>query len=146
MNLKGLLIILLMKKITIVLLIISAMASNLIMAQQKTVQSSTHGTEVMQTIGPQRLGEFAQEFDHLFNEDIRFGEVWSLNNLMPLRDRRLVTISLSLQGITDSSLTGHLQDAKRSGITCTEAAEISTHIVCHAGSPKHGRLSVLPRM
>lgn len=54
-----------------------------------------------------------------------------------LRDRSLVTItSLISQGITDSSLTFHLQSAKKNGITRTEIAEIITHIGFYAGWPK----------
>ena len=52
-------------------------------------------------------------------------------------DRSLVTItSLVSQGITDSSLTFHLQSAKNNGITRTEIAEIITHIGFYAGWPK----------
>ena len=77
------------------------------MAQQKIVQ----------TAGRDRLGDFAPEFAHL-NDDILFGEVWSRNDLLSLRDRSLVTITcLISQGITDSSLTFHLESAKKNGIT-----------------------------
>ena len=97
-----------------------------VMAQQKIVQ----------TAGRTQLGEFAPEFAHL-NDDILFGEVWSRNDLLSLRDRSLVTItSLISQGITDSSLKYHLQSAKNNGITRTEAAEIITHIAFYAGWPK----------
>lgn len=97
-----------------------------IMAQQKIVQ----------TAGRTQLGEFAPEFARL-NDDVLFGEVWSRNDLLSLRDRSLVTItSLISQGITDSSLTFHLQEAKKNGITRTEASEILTHIAFYAGWPK----------
>ena len=93
-------------------------------------------TKIVQTAGRDALGEFAPEFAHL-NDDILFGEVWSRNDLLSLRDRSLVTItSLISQGITDSSLTFHLQEAKKNGITRTEAAEIITHIAFYAGWPK----------
>ena len=91
---------------------------------------------IIQTAGRQQLGDFAPEFAHL-NDDILFGEVWSRNNLLSLRDRSLVTItSLISQGITDNSLIYHLQEAKKNGITRTEAAEIITHIAFYAGWPK----------
>lgn len=97
-----------------------------IMAQQKIVQ----------TAGRQQLGDFAPEFAHL-NDDILFGEVWSRNDLLSLRDRSLVTItSLISQGITDNSLKYHLSTAKQNGITRTEIAEIITHIAFYAGWPK----------
>ena len=93
-------------------------------------------TKIVQTAGRDALGEFAPEFARL-NDDILFGEVWSRNDLLSLRDRSLVTITaLISQGITDSSLTYHLQEAKKNGITRTEAAEIITHIAFYAGWPK----------
>ena len=63
--------------------------------------------------------------------------MWSRNDLLSLRDRSLVTITtLISQGITDSSLTHHLDAAKKNGITRTEIAEIITHIAFYAGWPK----------
>ncbi len=113
-----------MKKI--VLILATVILTTNIMAQQKIVQ----------TAGRQQLGEFAPEFAHL-NDDILFGEVWSRNDLLSLRDRSLVTItSLISQGITDNSLFYHLQTAKNNGITRVEIAEIITHIAFYAGWPK----------
>ena len=113
-----------MKKIG--LLIVLATISINVMAQKKIVQTAGHD----------KLGEIAPEFAHL-NDDILFGEVWSRNDLLSLRDRSLVTItSLISQGITDSSLKYHLQSAKSNGITRTEIAEIITHIAFYAGWPK----------
>lgn len=116
-----------MMKIRIISIsILSFIFSFTIMAQQKIVQ----------TAGRQQLGEFAPEFARL-NDDILFGEVWSRNDLLSLRDRSLVTItSLISQGITDSSLTFHLQEAKKNGITRIEISEIITHIAFYAGWPK----------
>ena len=92
--------------------------------------------KIVQTAGRTQLGEFAPEFAHL-NDDILFGEVWSRNDLLSLRDRSLVTLtSLISQGMTDSSLTYHLQEAKKNGITRTEISEIITHIAFYAGWPK----------
>lgn len=89
-----------------------------------------------QTAGREQLGEFAPKFARL-NDDILFGEVWSRNDLLSLRDRSLVTVTtLIAQGITDSSLTYHLQEAKKNGITRTEISEIITHIAFYAGWPK----------
>ena len=97
-----------------------------VMAQQK----------IIQTAGRDQLGEFAPKFAEL-NDDVLFGEVWSRTDRLGLRDRSLVTItSLISQGITDSSLGFHLQEAKKNGITRTEIAEIITHIGFYAGWPK----------
>lgn len=97
-----------------------------VMAQEKIVQ----------TAGRDQLGDFAPEFAEL-NDDVLFGEVWSRTDKLGLRDRSLVTItSLISQGITDSSLTYHLQTARKNGITRSEIAEIITHIAFYAGWPK----------
>ena len=115
-----------MKK-QILILILGILTLNLnLMAQQK----------IIQTAGRDQLGDFAPKFAEL-NDDVLFGEVWSRNDLLSLRDRSLVTItSLISQGITDSSLTFHLQSAKNNGITRIEIAEIITHIGFYAGWPK----------
>lgn len=114
-----------MKK-TFVTLVLFLSIFNNIMAQQK----------IKQTAGHDQLGEFAPEFAHL-NDDILFGEVWSRNDLLSLRDRSLVTVTaLISQGITDSSLIHHMQSAKNNGITRTEISEIITHIAFYAGWPK----------
>ena len=87
---------------------------------------------IVQTAGREQLGAFAPEFAHL-NDDILFGEVWSRNDLLSLRDRSMVTLTaLISQGITDNSLIFHLQEAKRNGITRTEISEIITHIAFYA--------------
>jgi len=92
--------------------------------------------KIIQTAGRDQLGEFAPKFAQL-NDDVLFGEIWSRTDKLSLRDRSLVTItSLISQGITDSSLTYHLQSAKNNGITRTEIAEIITHIAFYAGWPK----------
>lgn len=110
----------------IFLIVIFSILTLNVMAQEKIVQ----------TAGRDRLGEFAPKFAEL-NDDILFGEVWSRTDKLGLRDRSLVTItSLISQGITDSSLGFHLQEAKKNGITRTEIAEIITHIGFYAGWPK----------
>lgn len=105
-----------------------------VMAQENN--TAKRAVKITQTAGRNQLGDFAPEFAHL-NDDILFGEVWSRNDLLSLRDRSLVTITcLISQGITDSSLTYHLQEAKKNGITRTEISEIITHIAFYAGWPK----------
>ena len=46
---------------------------------------------VKQTAGRDNLGNFAEEFAKL-NDDVLFGEVWSREDKLSLRDRSLVTI------------------------------------------------------
>ena len=92
--------------------------------------------KIKQTAGRDQLGDFAPKFAEL-NDDVLFGEIWSRTDKLSLRDRRMVTItSLISQGITDNSLTFHLQSAKNNGISRTEISEIITHIGFYAGWPK----------
>ena len=89
-----------------------------------------------QTAGRDALGKFAPEFAKL-NDDVLFGEVWSREDKLSLRDRSLVTVTaLMAQGLTDSSFAYHLQSAKDNGITKDEIAEIVTHAAFYAGWPK----------
>ena len=91
--------------------------------------------KIVQTAGRDNLGGFAPEFAH-FNDDILFGENWN-NHDLTLKTRCLLTvISLMSQGITDSSLKYHLQNAKNNGVTKEEIAAAITHTAFYAGWPK----------
>lgn len=91
---------------------------------------------VKQTAGRDQLGDFAPKFAEL-NDDVLFGEVWSREDKLSLRDRSLVTVvSLMSQGLTDESFRYHLISAKKNGITKEEIAEIITHAAFYAGWPK----------
>ncbi len=91
---------------------------------------------VKQTAGRDALGEFAPKFAQL-NDDVLFGEVWSREDKLSLRDRSLVTVvALMSQGLTGESFRYHLTSAKNNGITREEIAEILTHAAFYAGWPK----------
>ena len=90
---------------------------------------------IRQTAGRDALGEFAPEFAH-FNDDILFGENWNNENI-DLKTRSIITVvALMSQGITDSSLKYHLQNAKNHGVTKKEIAAIVTHAAFYAGWSK----------
>ena len=90
---------------------------------------------VKQTAGKDQLGDFAPKFAEL-NDDVLFGEIWSREDKLSLRDRSLITVvALMSKGILDSSLKSHLINAKRNGITKDEMAEIITHAAFYAGWP-----------
>ena len=90
---------------------------------------------VKQTAGRDSLGEFAPKFAEL-NDDVLFGEVWSREDKLSLRDRSLVTICVFMgKGMIDSSLKYHIMNAKKNGITKNEMAEIITHAAFYAGWP-----------
>ena len=88
---------------------------------------------VKQTAGRDKLGEFAPKFAEI-NDDVLFGEVWSREDKLSLRDRSLVTVvALMSQGLVDSSFKYHLMSAKNNGITKEEIAEIiALGILCSA--------------
>ena len=89
-----------------------------------------------QTAGRDTLGEFAPKFAEL-NDDVLFGQVWSREQELSLRDRSIVTVvSLMAQGLVDSSFQYHLETAKKNGVTAGEMAEILTHAAFYAGWPK----------
>ena len=91
---------------------------------------------IKQTAGRDTLGEFASKFAEL-NDDVLFGQVWSREDKLSLRDRSIVTVvALMAQGLTDSSFQYHLTTAKNNGVTKTEIAEILTHAAFYAGWPK----------
>lgn len=91
---------------------------------------------VKQTAGRDALDEFAPKFAEL-NDDVLFGQVWSREEQLSLRDRSLVTVTaLMAQGLVDSSFQYHLMTAKKNGITKTEIAEVITHAAFYAGWPK----------
>ena len=72
--------------------------------------------KIVQTAGRNVLGEFAPEFAH-FNDDVLFGENWN-NNDIDVKTRSIITVvALMAQGITDSSLKFHLQNAKDHGVS-----------------------------
>ena len=88
-----------------------------------------------QTAGRDSLGDLAPKFAEL-NDDVLFGEVWSREDKLSLRDRSIITVvALVSKGITDSSLKYHLQNAKNNGVTKTEMVEIMTHIAFYVGWP-----------
>ncbi len=91
--------------------------------------------KIVQTAGRDRLGDFAPEFAH-FNDDVLFGENWN-NEDLDLKTRSLITVvALMAQGLTDSSLKYHLQNARNHGVTRKEMAAAITHTAFYAGWPK----------
>ena len=91
---------------------------------------------VKQTAGRDQLGTFAPKFAEL-NDDVLFGQVWSREEQLSLRDRSLVTVvALMAQGLTDESFRYHLMSAKKNGITKEEMAEIITHAAFYRGWPR----------
>ena len=105
-------------------------------AMSTTDNQAKKAVKIVQTAGRQQLGTFAPDFAR-YNDDILFGEVWSKNDVLPLRERSIVTVSaLIAQGITDSSLKYHMETAKKNGVTKDDMAEIITQLAFYSGWPK----------
>ena len=91
--------------------------------------------KITQTAGRVQLGEFAPMFAHL-NDDVLFGEVWN-EEALDVKTKCIITVvSLMASGITGSSLSYHLQNAKNNGVTKAEIAAIITHATMYVGWPK----------
>ena len=105
-------------------------------AMNITDNQTKKAVKIVLTAGRKQLGNFAPDFAR-YNDDILFGEVWSKNDVLPLRERSIVTVSaLISQGITDSSLKYHMETAKKNGVTKDEMAEIITQLAFYSGWPK----------
>lgn len=119
------------------LLLICALLFTIVMSYSQNPTKLTDGpSEIKQTAGRDQLGEFAPKFAAL-NDDVLFGEVWSRTDKLSLRDRSIVTVTtLVSSGVIDSSLTFHLQEARKNGVTRAEIAEILTQVAFYAGWPK----------
>lgn len=88
-----------------------------------------------QTAGRDNLGKLAPKFAEL-NDDILFGEVWSREDKLSLRDRSLITISALMARGLYPQVKAHLSLGKEHGLTKEEAVEVVTHLAFYAGWPK----------
>lgn len=88
-----------------------------------------------QTAGRERLGKLAPKFAEL-NDDVLFGEVWSREDKLSLRDRSMITISaLMAQGLYPQ-VKSHLILGKEHGLKKEEVVEIVTQLAFYSGWPK----------
>ena len=88
-----------------------------------------------QTAGRDNLGKLAPEFARL-NDDVLFGEVWSREEQLSLRDRSLITISaLFAQGLYPQ-LKSHIALGKEHGLKKEEVVEVITQLAFYSGWPK----------
>ena len=88
-----------------------------------------------QTAGRDNLGNLAPKFAQL-NDDVLFGEIWSREDKLSLRDRSMITISaLMAQGLFPQ-LKSHLIIGKKHGIKKEEVVEIVTQLAFYTGWPK----------
>ena len=88
-----------------------------------------------QTAGREKLGELAPKFAEL-NDDVLFGEVWSREDKLSLRDRSLITISALFSAGLYPQLKSHLIMGKDHGLTKEEVVEAITQLAFYCGWPK----------
>ena len=88
-----------------------------------------------QTAGREKLGDLAPKFAEL-NDDVLFGEVWSREDKLSLRDRSMITISALMALGLFPQLKSHFILGKEHGITKEEAVEIVTQLAFYSGWPK----------
>lgn len=99
-------------------------------------EGGTMTQKIVQTAGRDVLGKTAPQFAH-FNDDVLFGELWNKQDALSVKQRCMITVvSLVSQGITDSSLKYHIQNAKNNGVTLEEMADTITQVAFYAGWPK----------
>ena len=125
-----------MIKKVIVIFVLIILGSNMAISNSNSnMKGSPSMKKIVQTAGKDQLGSFAPDFAH-YNDDILFGENWN-NQDIDAKTRSIITVvALISQGITDSSLKYHLQNAKNHGVSKKEAAAIITNTAFYAGWPK----------
>ena len=126
-------------KLAAALLAAGILSMNLTFTEATEMEQNNNerkAVKVVQTAGRDMLGEIAPEFARL-NDDVLFGEVWSRNDKLSLRDRSMVTVAtLVAKGMGDSFACQYqMQEAKKNGVTKEEMAEILTHQAFYAGWP-----------
>ena len=121
--------------ISLIFILLQSESFSFSLFNKKKEVKAMKSQKIVQTAGKDQLGDFAPEFAH-FNDDVLFGENWN-NKDIDLKTRSIITVvALMSQGITDSSLSYHLQNAKNNGVTKEEIASIITHTAFYVGWPK----------
>ncbi len=88
-----------------------------------------------QTAGRNQLGNLAPKFAEL-NDDVLFGEIWSREDKLNLRDRSLITISALMAMGLYPQLKSHLIMGKEHGLKKEEVVEVVTQLAFYVGWPK----------
>ncbi len=88
-----------------------------------------------QTAGRDNLGTLVPKFAEL-NDDVLFGEIWSREDKLSVRDRSMITIAaLMAQGLYPQ-VKSHLILGKEHGLTKDEIVEIVTQLTFYCGWAK----------
>lgn len=88
-----------------------------------------------QTAGSDKLGHLAPQFAQL-NDDVLFGQVWSRDDKLSLRERSMITISALMAQGRYPQVKSHLALGKEHGLTKDEVVEMVTQLAFYCGWPK----------
>ena len=125
-----------LKKVLITAAVTLLLFGAAVEASAETPQGEPMTKKILQTAGRDVLGKMAPDFAR-YNDDILFGEVWNKQDALSVKQRSMITVvSLVSQGIIDSSLKYHIQNAKNNGVTLEEMADTITQVAFYAGWPK----------
>lgn len=87
------------------------------------------------TIGRERLGAFAPQFADI-NDNLVYGQIWSRQQELPLRERSMITISAMIAHGDFEQLKFQMERAKEYGVTKQEMSELITHLAFYVGGPR----------
>ncbi|MDO4907918.1 carboxymuconolactone decarboxylase family protein [Neisseria sp.] len=127
-----------MKKLILPLIIIGCAAACQAQTPRQSAPSANRlaaqaPTQV--TIGRERLGKFAPKFAEI-NDDIVYGQIWSREKELPLRERSMITIAAMIAGNNFEQLKFQMERAKEYGVTKQEMSELITHLSFYVGGPR----------
>jgi len=86
------------------------------------------------TAGREKLGKIAPKFAEL-NDDVLFGEIWSREDKLSLKERSMITIAALIGTKNFPQVKAHLIIGKEHGIRKSEAVEIVTQLAFYTGWP-----------
>lgn len=93
------------------------------------------------TAGREALGDFAPKFAEL-NDDVLFGEIWSREKLLSLRDRSLITVTaLMSSGVLDSTCPFISKRPRKTASPGRKSPKSSPSSPFTAAGPRRGRHS-----
>ncbi|MDO4904737.1 MAG: carboxymuconolactone decarboxylase family protein [Lautropia sp.] len=103
--------------------------------QTATTDSLAAQAPTQVTIGRERLGKFAPKFAEI-NDDIVYGQIWSREQELPLRERSMITIAAMIASNNFDQLKFQMERAKAYGVTKQEMSELITHLSFYVGGPR----------
>ncbi len=89
----------------------------------------------MKISGRELFNDIAPQFAEI-SDDILMDQVWSRTDILPAKERSMITIAALFSAGLYPQLKIHLELGKENGITQEEAVEIITQLAFYCGWPK----------